>query len=372
MRILLTGANGFIGKNLFSQLQFRKEFEITIFDRNKHTNNLNSLVKNTDWIIHLAGVNRSNNFHDFLSGNKFFAENLCKAIKESGKRIPIIFSSSIQAEKNNPYGKSKLAAEKAFLRLQKESKNPVFIYRLPNVFGKWALPNYNSVVATFCYNISRNLPIVVHDPQAQLKLVYIDDVIDSFISLIKDAKRIRSYVKINTEYQLTVNELLENIKDFKKSRDNLISKPVGSGLLRALYVTYISYLKPENFTYELKRNEDKRGIFVEMLKTTDSGQISYFTANPGETRGDHYHHSKTEKFLVISGKAKFVFKHILTGKSYKLIVSDKKSEVVETVPGWAHNITNIGKIKLICLLWSNEIFNKNKPDTFTYKIEPDS
>ncbi|MDB2469189.1 NAD-dependent epimerase/dehydratase family protein [Alphaproteobacteria bacterium] len=371
MRILLTGANGFIGKNLVVRLQARKNVELLTYNRDQNINVLQKMIKNADWVIHLAGVNRPIDPNEFFTGNHQFTKQLCNAIKGTGRVVPIIFSSSIKAEEDNPYGKSKRAAEEALLQFEKETANPVFIYRLPNVFGKWARPNYNSVVATFCFRVLHGLDVDVHDPLAPLRLVYVDDVINSFIFLLNSKKASGNFVEVDPEYKITVGGLLQHLYDFRKTRESLSIDHVGSGLIRALYSTYVSYMQPDCFSYPVPRHADARGVFVEILKTNDSGQFSYFTAHPGVTRGGHYHHSKTEKFLVIRGRAKFKFQHILTNERFELFVSDEKSEIVETVPGWAHDITNIGDDELICMLWANETFNHDKPDTFIRSLDND-
>lgn len=373
MRVLVTGANGFIGKNLLLHLQEKGGIEVVPFTREHNVDDLPELLKGVDWVFHLAGINRPETPGEFVTGNKELTERLCAAIKACGRQVPVVYTSSIQAELDNDYGRSKRAAEDTLLALQQDTGNPVYIYRLPNVFGKWARPNYNSVVATFCHNIARDLPIQINDPSAVIRLVYVDDVIDSFMVLMAGVESINTriesaYVEITPEYRLTVGELAEQLNRFKTTRDNLITEPVGTGLVRALYATYVSYLPPERFTYPVPQHRDARGVFVEMLKTPDAGQFSFFTAPPGITRGGHYHHSKTEKFLVIKGKARFRFRHMVTGEFYELHTSGERSEIVETVPGWTHDVTNVGDDELICMLWANEIFDRNKPDTFTCPV----
>lgn len=373
MRVLVTGANGFIGKNLLLYLQEKGGIEVVPFTREHNADDLPELLKGVDWVFHLAGINRPETPGEFVTGNTELTERLCRAIKACGRQVPVVYTSSIQAELDNDYGRSKRAAEDILLALQQDTGNPVYIYRLPNVFGKWARPNYNSVVATFCHNIARDLPIQINDPSAVIRLVYVDDVIDSFMVLLAGVESINtrienSYVEIAPEYRLTVGELAEQLNRFKATRDNLITEPVGTGLVRALYATYVSYLPPERFTYPVPQHRDARGVFVEMLKTPDAGQFSFFTAPPGITRGGHYHHSKTEKFLVIKGKARFRFRHMVTGEFYELHTSGERSEIVETVPGWTHDVTNVGDDELICMLWANEIFDRNKPDTFTCPV----
>lgn len=369
MRVLVTGANGFIGKNLLMHFQENDGIDVVPFTREHTIDKLYELLEGVDWVFHLAGINRPENPEEFAIGNNGLTKQLCTAIKETDSQVNLIYTSSIQAEQDNYYGRSKRAAENTLLEFQKNTGNPVFIYRLPNVFGKWARPNYNSAVATFCHNVARDLPIQTNDPTALIRLVYIDDVIDSFIALMTGIEANSSiidndYIEVTPEYKISVGELANQLSLFKATRDNLISEPVGRGLKRALYSTYVSYLPPERFTYPVQQHVDARGIFVEMLKTRDTGQISFFTAHPGITRGGHYHHSKTEKFLVIKGKACFRFRHMLTGEFYERHTSGEHSEIVETVPGWTHDVTNVGDNELVCMLWANEIYDSNKPDTF--------
>ncbi len=374
MRVLVTGANGFIGKNLLMHLQEKGGIDVVPFTREHSVDDLSALLEGVDWVFHLAGINRPQHPMELVAGNTGLTEQICAKIKASGKQIPVVYTSSIQAERDNDYGSSKRAAEDALLALQQNCSNPVFIYRLPNVFGKWARPNYNSAVATFCYNVARDLPIHINDPSAVIRLVYVDDVIDSFMTLLVGAETSDpyvdgSYVEVSPEYQITVGDLADQLNRFKATRDNLVTEQVGTGLVRALYSTYVSYLPPDRFTYPVQQHGDARGIFVEMLKTMEAGQFSFFTAHPGITRGGHYHHSKTEKFLVIKGKACFRFRHMLTDEFYELYTSGEQSEIVETVPGWTHDVTNIGEDELVCMLWANEIFDREKPDTYSCPIE---
>jgi UDP-2-acetamido-2,6-beta-L-arabino-hexul-4-ose reductase len=300
---------------------------------------------------------------------------LCQAVGAiavaRGKKVPLVYTSSIQADRDNPYGLSKRRAEGALFELRSEHGVPVHVFRLPNVFGKWCKPNYNSAVATFCYNIARGLPIQVNDLAAPVTLVYVDDVIERFMQLMDgsdDCRDAAGFDAVTPQYGTTVGELAKLIQSFKDSRQTLMTERVGTGLLRALYATYVSYLPPELFAYTLPQYDDPRGVFAEMLKTPDCGQFSYFTAHPGITRGGHYHHSKTEKFLVIKGQARFKFRHMQTGETHELLTSGDKAEVVETVPGWTHDITNIGVDEMIVMLWANEVFNREKPDTFACAV----
>ncbi len=332
-------------------------------------NELSQLLKGIDFVLHLAGVNRPENPVDFDSANVCFTKRLIEAMAQLSMFPPVAFASSTQATLDNPYGRSKLAAENTLLQYSELFEAPVYLFRLTNVFGKWCRPNYNSAVATFCYNIVRNLPITIHDPSAILHLAYIDDVVDVFLELLKKSNREGGFIEADPIYETTVGEVVETLKSFHASRNNLIIPQVGTGLTRALYATYMSYLPTESFLYEVPFHGDERGVFVEMLKTPSCGQFSYFTAHPGVTRGEHYHHSKTEKFLVIKGTAHFAFRHIETGETYELVIHGGEGRIVETIPGWTHNITNIGDDELIAMLWANEIFNQSRPDTIPMKVK---
>ena len=367
MRALVTGANGFLGKNLSVHLR-ELGIETVSFTRGMTRQDLVGALKGVDFVFHLAGVNRPKDVSEFAEANAGLTEQLCDLIREGDRPIPVLYTSSIQAEANNAYGVSKRAAEQALIALQKDTGSPVYLYRLPNVFGKWSRPNYNSVVATFCHNIANDLPIQINDPSAYVPLAYVDDVIKDFLRLLNDRPPGVHWPEIGPVYKITVGELADQIRLFKASRDSMIAEAVGTGLTRALYSTYLSFLRPEQFSYMVPEHADARGRFVEMLKTKDSGQFSFFTAHPGITRGEHYHHSKNEKFLVIQGKARFGFRHVVSGETYELFTNGETPQIVETVPGWSHNITNIGDVDMIVMLWANEIFDRQHPDTITYKV----
>lgn len=368
MKIFVTGANGFVGKNLIAHLSERKDVEVVTFTRDNNIAELPAMVAEVDFVFHLAGVNRPQSMQEFKVGNTDLTEALCGAIKASGKPIPVLYTSSTQVHLDNPYGASKLAAEQVLQDLQANHGSKILVLRLPNVFGKWARPDYNSAVATFCHNITRNLPIQVNDRQALVNLVYIDDVIDFFIQSMDSGLEGDSSAQVRPVYNITIGELVDQLQAFHASRNTLVSEAVGTGLVRALYSTYVSYLPVEKFTYDIPRYGDPRGVFVEILKTRDSGQFSYFTAHPGVTRGGHYHHSKTEKFVVIKGEACFRFRHIVSGDFYELLTHGELPQVVETVPGWTHDITNVGDEEMIVMLWANEIFDRERPDTFAMPV----
>lgn len=371
-RVLVTGANGFIGKNLMVRLNELTRTTITTFVRGDDSAILPQLVAQVDAVIHLAGENRPTDEAAFTTVNAELTSALCEAIRNeyetTGRHVTLVLASSTQAEHENPYGLSKLEAEKAVFALSQATDNPCIVFRLPGVFGKWSRPNYNSVVATFCYNLSRDLPIQINNPSALLKLVYIDDVINAVLNALEAPRNGYSLEAVEPVYNITLSALADQIRSFADCRKTLVTERVGTGLLRALYATYMSHLPNENFSYEVQKHVDPRGVFVEMLKTPDSGQFSYFTAPPGITRGGHYHHTKTEKFLVIKGEALFRFRHLLTKELVELRTSYRLPQIVDTIPGWTHDITNVGADELIVMLWANENFDRQKPDTVTGKI----
>ena len=371
MKVLITGADGFLGKNLRQHLLERSDLEVFSFTRANGVSDLPNLIRGVDFVCHLAGINRPQDAQEFVTGNVDLTQILIAAVEDemtiSGRKISIIFASSSQAALGNPYGDSKLAAEVSLQAFSQRTEAYAYIYRLPNVFGKWSRPNYNSVVATFCYNISRGIPIHTDNPAAPITLVYVDDVIESFIKLMDGANPVSDtlgFATIAQQYTTTVGEIASLLESFVANRDTFSIERVGTGFLRALYSTYVSYLPVQAFSYPAMMHCDARGVFVEMLKTPDCGQFSFFTAHPGITRGSHYHHTKSEKFLVIKGKARFKFRHVLSGESHQLDTNGNKAEIVETVPGWTHDITNIGTDEMVVMLWANEVFDRQRPDTF--------
>ncbi|WP_417877411.1 UDP-2-acetamido-2,6-beta-L-arabino-hexul-4-ose reductase [Vibrio sp.] len=362
MNIVVTGAKGFIGKNLCVMLSEQGYDSVIQIDRDTSQDDIRQALSSADFVYHLAGINRPKDESEFTTGNADFTQFLVSELKANGRNTPIMLSSSIQASLDNAYGTSKAQAETLVADYGNKSGADAFIYRFPNVFGKWCRPNYNSFVATFCYNIVNGIDINIHDPSAPVTLVYIDDVCKSLIELL-DGGVESGFKQVSIEYNTTVGEVASLLQAFKESRDNLVTEHVGKGLARALYSTYLSYFEPSKFHYTLPKYGDERGVFCEMLKTKESGQFSFFTAHKGITRGGHYHHSKNEKFLVIKGEALFKFEHVVTGERYELRVNSDEATVVETVPGWSHDITNIGEEELVVMLWANEIFDRNAPDT---------
>jgi UDP-2-acetamido-2,6-beta-L-arabino-hexul-4-ose reductase len=372
MRALVTGSRGFLGTNLVVHLRERSAVTVTEFHRGVPPAELPALVAGADVVFHVAGINRPENTAEFHSGNVGLTSAVVSAATASGRPIPIVLCSSTQAALDNPYGASKRAAEDLVLEYSVAQGVACSVYRLPNVFGKWSRPNYNSAVATFCHNVTHGLPITVHDPAAPLRLVYVDDVCREFLTVLDEltgpspappTHREAMRRTVGPVYETTVGDLAATIQGFGRSRESRTVDRVGTGLERALYATYLSFLPPEGFAYELTRHVDPRGEFAEVVRTADSGQFSYFTAHPGVTRGGHYHHTKNEKFLVLRGRARFRFRDIRTGVEHVLETSGDDPRVVETVPGWAHDITNVGSDEMVVMLWANEAFDPARPDT---------
>ena len=368
MKVLVTGADGFIGKNLRVALGEREGFEVLPITRTSSDADLAAAVASADAVIHLAGVNRPQDPAEFAVGNADFTAHLCGSLAANGRAIPLAFASSIQAERDNPYGSSKRGAEEHLAAYGSATGAAVAMYRFANVFGKWSRPDYNSAVATFCHNVARGLPIRIDDPSAPVRLVYIDDVVSELLRFLADPGQGTRFQEAGPVYTTTVGELARQIEAFREVRSTLVSERVGTGLVRALYATYVSFLPIEAFSYGVPKHGDARGVFVEMLKTPDCGQFSFFTAHPGITRGGHYHHSKTEKFLVIKGRARYRFRHLLTDEAFGVDSDGDEPLVVETIPGWAHDITNIGDDELVVMLWANEIFDRQHPDTVASRV----
>ena len=368
MKVLVTGAQGFIGKNLVLRLRERPNTEVRTFVRGDDASALRVALADVDAVIHLAGENRPASEEAFDLVNAGLTEHLCQALKAMGKAVPVLFSSSTQAEQDNPYGRSKLAAEQSLIALAKDKGNPVAIYRLPGVFGKWCRPHYNSVVATFCYQKAHDLPVQINDASARIRLVYVDDVVTAFFRMLEAPPPGLSWLSVTPEYSIALGELSAQIDAFQNCRSTLVSERVGTGLTRALYSTYVSYLPVEKFSYSVPSYSDARGVFVEILKTPDAGQFSFFTIRPGHRRGGHYHHTKTEKFLVIKGRARFGFRHMLTNVVHHLETDGDHPQVVESVPGWTHDITNIGAGEIAAICWVNEIFYRANPDTIVCQV----
>ncbi|MDB9959430.1 NAD-dependent epimerase/dehydratase family protein [Gammaproteobacteria bacterium] len=360
MNILVTGASGFLGFNLIERIQRNPIINILKFNRQDSEDTLEEYIKNADFIFHLAGTNKGSD-EDLYIGNEKFTRNLCNFYNKFEKKVPIIFASTRHVETNNAYGSSKLNAE----NILKDEINDEYlrIYRLSNLFGKWCKPNYNSVVATFCHNITRGIDIKINNPLHQIPLVYIDDVTKEFEYQILNKDKFESPKDISPNHVISIQELAEIIYSFKNMRSNIEFEGLGNGFKKKLYSTYLTYLPQSNFSYALKTHSDERGIFSEFMRLGDHGQISFFTAKPGVSRGKHYHDTKTEKFLVVSGIAEFIHHCRNSKEEYKEIIKDKDYRVVDTIPGWVHEIKNIGNKDLVIMAWANECFDNSNPDT---------
>lgn len=363
MRVLVTGAQGFIGRNLVTRLTESGTHVVHEFNRADSLERLAELIDRSDAVVHLAGANRPVDASEFERTNVGLTQDLVDVLAAAGRTMPLVVASSIRALDDTPYGRSKRRGEQVVQAYAARSQHPVAILRLPNVFGKWCRPNYNSAVATFCHNIAHGLPIRVDNPDAMVRLVHVDDVVDAVIQALQATASRVTWPEVGPITEISVGDLAAQIEGFRASRQNLVIDAVGTGFTRALYSTYVSYLSPDLFTYDLTRHEDPRGTFVEFVKTRDAGQMSFFTANPGAIRGAHYHHTKTEKFLVLAGTAQFRFRNLANGETCEITVRGEQSRVVETVPGWIHSISNVGQDELIVMLWVNEIFDQNRPDT---------
>ena len=375
LKVVVTGANGFIGKNLCASLQFSSNVCLERISREDTGEKIAQKIADSDILFHLAGVNRPTDPKSFLLDNEQFTYKILDRIEKNNKPCKIIFSSSSQAVLDNPYGKSKLNAEEYASQWVKNTPHELNIYRLPGVFGKWCRPNYNSVVATFCYNVAYNLSLEIRDNNYELHLVYIDDVVQSFITHVKN-KNIAAgktiFESIDTVYQITLGKLSETILSFKESRNTLQIPAVDNALQKALYSTYLSYLPKDQFAYPMQVKTDERGTLFEWVKQIGFGQIFISTTKPGITRGNHFHHTKTEKFLVIQGEATIKFRHIDGDEIIEYKVSGQTPRVLDIPPGYTHNITNIGSENLITLFWANEIFDPAIPDTQFLKVDKEA
>lgn len=368
-KILVTGSNGFIGKNLIETLKRDEKLELITFEKGETEDSLETKIKQCNFIYHLAGVNRPKDPREFYEGNTTLLEKVIKIIEKNSLKLPIVLTSSIHSDKDNDYGKSKLAAEQLLVEYSNRNDVNVYIYKLQNVFGKWCKQNYNSVIATWCYNIANNLEIQINNRDIEIEFVYIDDVIKELVSKLEIEIRLEEkYFYVKKSYFKTLGEVSDLLNEFKNNRKNLIVQKVGTGFERALYATYLSYLPKDDFSYELTEHKDDRGSFVEILKTIDSGQFSISTTKPGVTRGNHYHNTKNEKFLVIRGEALVKFRKIDEEEVIEYRVSEKKLEIIDIPVGYTHSITNIGKEEMILVIWANELFNKEEPDTYFLNV----
>lgn len=367
MKIVVTGASGFIGKNLLEKLK-EEGYEVFSITRKTSKEEASAMILKANFIFHLAGVNRPEREEEFFEGNSGLTGEIIKILKNNNKTTPLLISSSIQAELDNPYGKSKKKAEDEVFSYGKETGARVYVYRLPNVFGKWCRPNYNSAIATFCHNIARDEEVWVSDPSREMNLVYIDDVVRCFIDSMKSEKKVESYAHVDLVYKVTLGKIVELLNFFKDSRKTLMVPNMEDEFSKKLYSTYLSYLPEDKFSYPLKMNVDNRGSFTEILKSKDRGQVSVNISKPRITKGNHWHHTKNEKFLVVSGEGLIRFRKIGCEEIIEYKVCGEKLEVVDIPVGYTHSIVNTGNTDLVTIMWVNEIFNPEQPDTIFLEV----
>lgn len=369
MKVLVTGSSGFIGQNLIARLKEFKDIIIFPYDLNSTAEELDLFTKECDFIFHLAGVNRPKEEKEFLEGNFGFTSTLLNKLKEHKNLCPIMISSSIQARLNNPYGISKKAGEDLMFEYGKETGAKVIVYRFENVFGKWCRPNYNSAVATFSYNIANDLPITINNPNVEMQLIYIDDLVNELLySLYGKETMNGQFAKVEPVYKVKLGYIAELLYSFKESRTNLSVPKLDNPFIKKLYSNYLSYLPQNGFIYDLKMNIDYRGSFTEFLKTKDRGQVSINISKPGINKGNHWHHTKVEKFLVVSGKGVIRFRKVGTSEVIEYFVSGEKLQVLDIPPGYTHNIENLGNQDMVTVMWANEPFDKERPDTIFEEV----
>ncbi len=370
MKILVTGANGFIGKNLCLTLRQMPGIKVLPYDLGDEAK-LDGYAAECDFVMHLAGVNRPKDPAEFKQGNTVFTEDILEKLASRQDPPPVLLSSSIQAALDNPYGLSKRAAEEAVRAYGEKTGAPVFIYRLANVFGKWCRPNYNSAVATWCHNIARDLPIQVREPNAEVTLVYVDDVVKSFIGCVDRERSTlpNKIISVVPSYTKTLGEIVGLIQSFHDEPRTLMVPDQKDGFTKKLYATYLSYLPEDQFSYPLTMHCDARGSFTEALHSEERGQVSVNISRPGITKGQHWHNTKHEKFLVVSGQGVIRFRKMVgEGKVIEYHVSGEKLEVVRIPPGYTHNIENTGEGDMVTLMWANEVFDPGAPDTFREEV----
>jgi len=369
LKILVTGAKGFIGKNLICELKNQENVEIFEFDIDTDPLLLDQYCKEANFVFHLAGINRPRDPNEFMNGNADFSSKLLETLKRHHNTCPVMLSSSIQAVLDNAYGKSKKAAEDILFEYAKETGAKVLVYRFPNVFGKWCKPNYNSAVATFCYNIARDLPIVVNDRNVVMNLVYIDDVIAELKNaLYGHENNVGDFCNVPTIYTVRLGHIADLLHSFRESRENLLIPDMANDFIKKLYSTYLSYLPEDQFGYALRMNEDARGSFTEFIKTTDNSQVSVNISKPGVLKGNHWHHTKIEKFLVVSGRGIIRLRKLDNDHMIEYHVSGQKLEVIDIPPGYTHKIENLGDTNMVTIMWANERFDPENPDTYYQEV----
>lgn len=370
MDLLITGANGFIGKNLRASLA-QSDHRLWLIDVESTEGELREAAQAADFVFHLAGVNRPKDDAEFDTGNAGFTETLA-ALLENGKKPPVLMSGSTQAALQNPYGRSKLKAEEALRAYAQRTGAPVYLYRLTNAFGKWSRPNYNSAVATFCHNIARDLPVQVSDPAHVLRLVYIDDVVEEFLRAMegRPTPGDSGFCAALPEHEITLGGLVRLLEAFRSSRETLLVPDQSDAFTRKLYATYQSFLPEDGFAYRPLCHADARGSFTELLRMGGHGQVSVNVTRPGVCKGEHWHHSKHEKFIVVAGQGVIRLRSPYSDTVLRYEVSAEPPTVVDIPPGYTHNIENLGENDLVTLMWASEAFDPQRPDTYRLPVEP--
>ncbi len=379
MNILITGAKGFVGKNLVAQLKNIQEGKVkntnfpslTLYEYDVDTDPalLDGYCADCDFVFHLAGVNRPKDPSEYMEGNFGFTSTLLETLKKHNNSCPVMLASSTQAVLDNDYGRSKKAGEDLLFQYGEETGAKVLIYRFPNVFGKWCRPNYNSAVATFCHHIAHGLPISVNDPSVHMTLVYIDDVVGELLDALENKEHSDGdFCKVPVEYKITLGEIVDLIYSFPASREERSIPDMSDGFTKKLYATYLSYLPEDQFSYPLKMNIDNRGSFTEIIRTKDRGQFSVNISKPGITKGNHWHHTKNEKFVVVSGRGVIRFRQPDSDQIIEYFVSGDKIEVVDIPTGYTHNIENLGDADMVTFMWCNECFDPERPDTYFLEV----
>ncbi|MEG2859396.1 MAG: NAD-dependent epimerase/dehydratase family protein [Clostridia bacterium] len=365
MKVLITGANGFIGRNLRLLIDYPMSgTQLLSCDVQTTADELRAYSAQCDFVVHLAGVNRPKDEREFQRGNADFTETLVEALERAGNLAPVLMTSSIQATLDNPYGRSKLAAEACLEAHARRTGAPALIYRLPNVFGKGCRPNYNSVVATFCADVARDLPITIDNPETALRLVYIDDVVAEILRAIDGNGR----GAVEPVAQVTLGRLAEMLRGFRESRSTLEVPELSDPFTKKLYATYLSYLPEAQFAYPLASHKDARGAFTEFLRTPERGQMSVNLSHPGVIKGNHFHHTKNEKFLVVAGRGVVRFRKPDEARVIEIAVCAEELKVVDIPPGYTHNIENLGDTDMVTLMWASECFDPAAPDTYYLEV----
>ena len=368
MNILITGYDGFIGKNLYSHLNLLEDIDLILANRHNYKNVIDKFVSKIDYVFHLAGENRSNKEEEFINNNVHNTSYLINALKKNKNKAPIVFSSSSQSGQNTIYGKTKYQAEQLLVKHSKDNKSQVFIFKFPNIFGKWAKPDFNSVIATIINDLLNNKKTEIWNGDKNFELLYIDNVISLMLECIKNKNTKLIYIEDFVTIKTKVNDIYNTLKLFHTNRKKEEFRLNFNAFEKALYATYLSYLDIEESIFSVNSFSDNRGSFIEFMKEPFKGQISVFTAYPGVIRGNHFHHTKVERFLIFSGTALFKFKHIINFKIFEVVVKANDPKIIETFPGWNHSIENIGTSEFSGVIWANEVFDPIKPDTYYERI----